>query len=76
MPITPFPQERHAFEPDDVKAMSEAFTDVCDALGLKERDDPATRIIARRIIDHAERGVRSRSSLRHLVLEEYPRRPA
>ena len=36
-------QERHTFEPDDVEAMSEAFTDVCDALGLKERDDPATR---------------------------------
>jgi hypothetical protein len=46
MPITPFLQERHAFDVDDVKAMSEAFTDVCDALGLKERDDPATRLVA------------------------------
>ncbi len=75
MPITPFLQEPHAFDPDDVKAMSEAFTQVCDALGLKERDDPATRIIARRIIAHAERGVRSRSALQHLVLEEYQQRP-
>lgn len=74
MPITPFLQERHTFDLDVVKAMSEAFTDVCDALGLKERDDPATRIIARRIIEHAERGVRSRSALQHLVLEEYQRR--
>lgn len=35
MPITPFLQERHTYH---IKAMSEAFTKVCDALGLKERD--------------------------------------
>jgi hypothetical protein len=55
--------------------MSEAFTDLCDALGLKERDDPATRVIARRIIEHAERGVRSRIALHDLVLEEYQQHP-
>jgi hypothetical protein len=75
MPITRFLQERHAFDPDDVKAMSEAFTDVCDALGLKERDDPVTRLVARRIIEQAERGVRSRSALYHLVLDEYQQQP-
>jgi hypothetical protein len=75
MPITPYLQERHTFDPDDVKVMSEAFTVVCDALGLKERDDPATRLIARRIIEHAESGVRSPSALQHLVLKEYQQTP-
>ncbi len=71
MPITPFLPEPHTFDPDDIKAMSEAFTDLCEALGLKERDDPGTRLIARCIIEHAASGVRSRSALHELVLGEY-----
>lgn len=49
MPITPFLQDGHFFDLDHVKAMSEAFTQVCEDLGLKERDDPLTRLVARRI---------------------------
>jgi hypothetical protein len=71
MPIRPFLPNGHFFDLDQITAMSQAFTQVCDALGLRERDDPATRLVARRIVEHAEAGVRSSDALHLLVLEEY-----
>lgn len=42
MPITP---------PETIRDMSAVFVDICEALQLKVGDDPATRIVAERIID-------------------------
>jgi len=74
MPITPFLREGHFFDLDHVKAMSEAFTQVCEDLGLKERDDPVTRLVAQRIIEQAEGGVRNAEALHRLALQEYRQR--
>ena len=51
--------------------MSDAFTSVCTSLGLADRDDPATRLVAERIIAHAEHGVTNRSDLYGLVIAEF-----
>jgi hypothetical protein len=61
MPIRPF-LSGQVFDPEAIQAMSDAFTSVCAGLGLVERDDPATQLIARRIIEHAQRGVRRYAS--------------
>jgi hypothetical protein len=70
MPIRSFLTGR-AFDPETIQIMSDAFTSVCGGLGLTDRDDPATRLVAERIIAHAERGVTSRSDLYALVISEF-----
>ena len=57
MPIRPF-LSGQAFEPEAIRIMSLALEDVCDALGLRMTDDPATRLVAEKIIELAQRGVR------------------
>ena len=44
-----------AFDPDEFRWLSDAFTSICTHLRLVDRDDPATRLIAERIIAHAHR---------------------
>ena len=55
MPITPF-LKGQAFDPELVEAMSAAFESTCDALGLTERTDPITTLVAEKIIEAAQRG--------------------
>jgi hypothetical protein len=57
MPIQAF-LDRHAFDPEAVHRMSEALTAACRALGLVDRDDPATRLVAIKIIELARQGER------------------
>jgi hypothetical protein len=56
MPIRPFLADQ-AFEPETIREMSLALERVCDALSLKPVDDAATRMIASKIIELAQRGV-------------------
>jgi hypothetical protein len=57
MPITPFLRGQ-PFEPEAIKAMGIAFDRSCEALGLSKRRDRATEMVAKQIIELAERGVR------------------
>jgi hypothetical protein len=60
-----------AFEPEAVRAMSDAYVGACKALGLKTSDDPATRLVAQKIIALAQRGVRDAADLRIMTLKEF-----
>ena len=51
--------------------MSEALRGVCDTLRLKEIDDAATRLVARKIIELTQRGVRDAAALRAMTLREF-----
>ena len=57
------------FEPEVLKIMSAAYTEVCRALGLTERDQAETEAVARKVIEFAQRGVRDTASLREHVLQ-------
>lgn len=70
MPITPF-LVGQAFGPEDIENMSAAFVAACDTLHLKICDDPATRIVAEKIIKFAQRGVRDPNKLCKLTLKEF-----
>jgi hypothetical protein len=70
MPITPF-LARQAFEPEAIENMSAALVAACDALHLKVGDDPATRFVAEKVIELAQRGVRDPDTLRKLTLKEF-----
>jgi hypothetical protein len=60
-----------AFGPEILADMSRAYESVCEALGLKMTDDPATRAVAEAIIECARRGVRDIDTLRTMVLQEF-----
>ena len=68
MPIKQFLREGGVFEPNDIKAMSMAFEDVCKALDL--RDPMSREVMAVRIIELARQGERSPTRLRDRVLQE------
>ena len=70
MPITPF-LAHQAFDPEIIKAMSAAFAGACEALHLKVGDDPATRFVAEKVIELAQRGIRDPDMLRKMTLKEF-----
>jgi len=70
MPIHPF-LAGQAFEPEAIREMSLALEKVCDALSLKLVDDAATRLIAGKIIELAQRGVHDVPTLTSMTLKEF-----
>jgi hypothetical protein len=69
MPIRPFLAGR-AFQPETITDMSAALERTCATLGLKMMDDPATRLIAQKIIELTERGVTGVSALHSMAVQE------
>jgi hypothetical protein len=59
-----------AFEPGVIRNMSDALESVCDTLRLAMVDDAATRLVATKIVELAQRGVRDASTLTKLTLAE------
>jgi hypothetical protein len=69
MPITPY-LAGQAFEPDVIREMSLALQTACEKLELKLTDDPATRLVASKVIELAQRGVRDAPTLTAMTLKE------
>jgi hypothetical protein len=70
MPIRKFLSDQ-AFDPEAIIAMSAALESVCEKLNLKMVDDPATRLIAEKIIELARGGVRDAATLSDTTLKEF-----
>jgi len=68
MPITPF-LHGQAFDPAAIRAMSIAFQDVCRTLGLTDKADAATEVVARKIFEVAQRGERDPARIASAALE-------
>ena len=51
--------------------MSLALETVCGKLDLALTDDPATRLVAAKIIELAQRGVRDAATLTAMTLKEF-----
>ena len=66
VPITPFLRGQ-AFDPELVNAMGAALSKTCDALGLTERADPITTLVAEKIIELAERGLRNPTAIHRMA---------
>jgi hypothetical protein len=72
MPIRPF-LAGEPFDPEIIAKMSAALESVCDALGLKLVDDPATRLVAEKIIALVQCGIRDAGTLSAKKLKELKR---
>jgi hypothetical protein len=59
-----------AFGPDEIQVMSCAYEDALRALELADPSDPITQIVAGKIIELAQRGVRDRDLLLQIALQE------
>lgn len=70
MPIRPF-LANQPFNPEMIDEMSRALEAVCDALSLRLVDDAATRLVAQKIIELVQRGVRGADLLRQMTLKEF-----
>ena len=70
MPIRPFLASQ-PFEPEIIREMSLALENVCEALALRLVDDPNTQLVASKIIELAQRGVRDAPTLTAMTLKEF-----
>jgi hypothetical protein len=71
MPITPF-LRHEAFGPEQIELMSAAFLDACAELGLENgRADPTTQLVAARIIELAQRGIKSQAELSRSAVDGF-----
>jgi hypothetical protein len=70
VPITPY-LAGQAFEPELIREMSLALQSVCDTLKLRLTDDANARLVASKIIELAQRGVREAATLSTMTLKEF-----
>jgi len=67
MPITAFLHET-PFDPEATRAMGVAFESACESLGLTDRADELTGLVAREIIEAARAGERDPVKLHEAVM--------
>jgi hypothetical protein len=58
-----------AFSPEDIIVISAAFEDTLRTLGLTDRTDPATDIVAKKVLELARQGERDPVQLRERVVQ-------
>jgi hypothetical protein len=62
------------FPPELVVILGEVFEDVLRTLGLNNREDPLTELIAKKVIELAESGERNPVRLKALAVEAFERK--
>ena len=72
MPITPFLEGR-VFGPETTRAMGEAFEKARAMLGLADKTDSATALLAMEIIALAEMGIHNADQLTAAVVNKFNR---
>jgi hypothetical protein len=73
-PITPFLRGQ-AFDPETVKAIGNALITTCEMLCVSERDDTSIQLVARKIIELAQRGLKSPTELHLAAMKEFESDP-
>jgi hypothetical protein len=63
------------FAPELVAMMGDVFEDVLKTLGLVDREDPVTQLIAHKIIELVQGGERDPVRLKRLTIEAFEGRP-
>lgn len=73
MPIRPY-LGGEFFDPELIETTGQALTDACSTLGLKDKEDAAVGLLARRIIKEAREGIHERMLLKAAALKGSDRR--
>ena len=56
--------QKSAFGPEEIRCMTTAYEDALRVLGLIDRNDPMTEILAKKIVEIAQTGERDPSRIR------------
>jgi hypothetical protein len=67
--------DRNAFNPEEVTMLRNVFEDTLRALKLVDRSDPATSLIAKKIIALASQGERDPTRLRQAAVQAFSHAP-
>jgi phage-related minor tail protein len=70
MSAIPFLRDQE-FQPEQIEVMADAYKAVCASLGLVDRADAITQLVARHIIELAQKGVQSSTSLYLDTMREF-----
>ena len=73
MPIRLLIEYDRSFGPDEITKLVAGFEGALGALGLVRRDDAATMLVAKAVMDAAKTGERDPKRLRDLVVEKLTR---
>jgi hypothetical protein len=73
MPIRLLLEHDHSFDPDEDALLVTAFQNTLSALGLVNREDPATLLVAKRMVQLAKDGERDPARLRDEVIKSLSR---
>lgn len=63
--------QNQAFQPEDIECLSAAYEAALKMLRLANRSDPITQIVAERIIEVAQTGVRDPEKLCAAALKDF-----
>jgi hypothetical protein len=69
MPIRALLENDASFGPDDISVLVSAFESALRALGLVDREDPATLLVAATIFEAAKNGERDPNRLREAAVQ-------
>ena len=58
-------------EPEDIERLVTAYEQTLRALDLKERDDPLTQAVAKKIIEIGQSGIRDPEQISQLVIRAF-----
>jgi hypothetical protein len=71
MPIYELLRRQGVFEPDEVAMLGGVFEDVLKSLGLADRKDPITNMVAKKLAELATSGMRDPARLRALTIQAF-----
>ena len=71
MPIYPLLKSQGSFEPEEVAMLGNIFEDVLRTLGLVDRQDPVTEMVATKLVEVAKAGVRDPIRLKALTIQAF-----
>ena len=71
MPIYELLKTQGSFEPEEVAMLGSVFEEVLQTLGLVDRQDLATEMVAKKVIELAKAGVRDPDRLKALTLQAF-----
>jgi hypothetical protein len=74
MPIYALLREQAAFTPDEVTVLGNVFEDVLRTLGLVDRNDPLTEMVAKKVVELAKAGIREPDRLKAVTIQAFVRR--
>jgi hypothetical protein len=71
MPIYEIMRRQGVFAPDEVAMLGKVFEDLLQTLGLVDRQDPMTEMVATKLVELATSGIRDPDRLKALTIQAF-----